>query len=437
MVSNAVPSTLPNTRLQKRESPPPTTIGDHHGDDNSTRMMYSTSGLITGASGDQQHIMVNDITTTDAKDPNTIVSSSSPFSIPQGRTAVVVLPRPSSTPMMVLPQEYNTSISHPPCSPATGAGTILLPTPVTTGAFTRPQLVLNPRHVAMHSSPYIVAQEASHILAHHNVLQQQVIMQTPSLLSREQLLLGQQNLHQQRTAGDILLSSSTGLHYDTTRMLEQHGTSLPYSFIPRNIPLQTRAEGTDPTLRVYMAPNNDSVSCLSPASGACSASSLSYSSGHRDPMIVSRLHHHHGKVLPADSAELHNQDHGVHPTKHLRRRRVFRSFHERLEELISFKAIHGHCNVPRRHGDYKSLGVWCNNIRYSYRQIQDGQKPHNAISKDEISILDKLGFQWCLRNENVKSNTAGTKDDAPTVTSDRRQNEQEELDKKTIKQRSR
>ena len=77
--------------------------------------------------------------------------------------------------------------------------------------------------------------------------------------------------------------------------------------------------------------------------------------------------------------------------------RVFKTFQERFDDLLEYKAANGHCNVPRRYGPDKSLGVWCNNIRYSYKQIQEGKQPHNSISADDIRRLDGIGFQWKLK----------------------------------------
>ena len=76
---------------------------------------------------------------------------------------------------------------------------------------------------------------------------------------------------------------------------------------------------------------------------------------------------------------------------------TFKSFNERLQDLKAFKTINGHCDVPRKYRLDPSLGSWCNNVRYSYKQILDGKKPHNSLSSDEIEELTALGFRWTIR----------------------------------------
>lgn len=112
------------------------------------------------------------------------------------------------------------------------------------------------------------------------------------------------------------------------------------------------------------------------------------------------------------SANIHDHqtyhpDDSTSPGKTPSKPRVFKSFQERLQDLMKFKERHGHCNVPRRYGPDKSLGVWCNNIRYSYRQLQEGKHPHNSISEDDIRRLDEIGFQWKLKS-NKDNNSVGT-----------------------------
>lgn len=101
----------------------------------------------------------------------------------------------------------------------------------------------------------------------------------------------------------------------------------------------------------------------------------------------------------------HAQEEQTKSKKSRRKPRIFKTFQERFDELIEYKREHGHCNVPRRYGPDKSLGVWCNNIRYSFRQLQGGKHPHNFISEEDIRRLDEIGFQWKL-----KSNPSSTDD---------------------------
>ena len=59
------------------------------------------------------------------------------------------------------------------------------------------------------------------------------------------------------------------------------------------------------------------------------------------------------------------------------------SWDERLEELMSYTAEHGHCNPPRSH---ESLGEWVRNQRVARRK--------DKLSPDRIQRLDDLGFNW-------------------------------------------
>ena len=69
------------------------------------------------------------------------------------------------------------------------------------------------------------------------------------------------------------------------------------------------------------------------------------------------------------------------------------NFDWHFNDLMSFKAKYGHCNVSQ-HGEDSSLGSWCNGIRFSYKRIQNSQKPRMLIlPSDEHSSLGRCGFQ--------------------------------------------
>jgi len=63
------------------------------------------------------------------------------------------------------------------------------------------------------------------------------------------------------------------------------------------------------------------------------------------------------------------------------------TFEERLEELTSFKAKHGHVRVTLTHD--KSLGRFCRNMRSARRGKGTG-----SITDNRIKALDELGFDW-------------------------------------------
>ena len=81
------------------------------------------------------------------------------------------------------------------------------------------------------------------------------------------------------------------------------------------------------------------------------------------------------------------------------------SFDDRVKDLQAFKEEHGHCNVTISKSDkyikYHSLGVWCSNIRQTYKKIKHEQTPPNTrkLSDANIQRLDALGFKWSLHEK--------------------------------------
>ena len=74
-------------------------------------------------------------------------------------------------------------------------------------------------------------------------------------------------------------------------------------------------------------------------------------------------------------------------------------FDERIKDLMSFKAEFRHCNVPetnsRKYKHY-SLGLWCDNIKKSFKAIKEGRSPGRKLSKADIQRLENAGFEWNL-----------------------------------------
>lgn len=73
------------------------------------------------------------------------------------------------------------------------------------------------------------------------------------------------------------------------------------------------------------------------------------------------------------------------------------TFEKRFKELTSFKAQHGHCHPPESSSSdngNNSLGMWCVNMRRSYKKIQEKKKPCLHLSLSEIDKLETLGFVW-------------------------------------------
>jgi hypothetical protein len=77
-------------------------------------------------------------------------------------------------------------------------------------------------------------------------------------------------------------------------------------------------------------------------------------------------------------------------------RKVGSGFDDHFNDLMSFKAKYGHCNVSTL-GEDASLGKWCSNLRASYKKIQNNQKPNIKLSDGQIQRLNGAGFKWSLR----------------------------------------
>ncbi len=69
------------------------------------------------------------------------------------------------------------------------------------------------------------------------------------------------------------------------------------------------------------------------------------------------------------------------------------TFEDRFEQLMAFKAIHGHFDVTRKHVEFLSLSYWCEKIRRNYNT-----KSSN-LPQSHIRRLKRAGF-----NFNLKSN---------------------------------
>lgn len=73
------------------------------------------------------------------------------------------------------------------------------------------------------------------------------------------------------------------------------------------------------------------------------------------------------------------------------KRRSYRSFNDRLNELIAFKEKYGHTNVPKRYPVDPSLGQWVSHVR-SAKNRSSGYSNH--LSSAQINQLNNIGFQW-------------------------------------------
>jgi hypothetical protein len=75
------------------------------------------------------------------------------------------------------------------------------------------------------------------------------------------------------------------------------------------------------------------------------------------------------------------QAEGVRYTKH-----GFKSWHHQYEKLVEFKRTNGHCMVPYKYEQDKSLGMWVSTQRILHTT--------NKMRQDRKERLDEIGFAW-------------------------------------------
>jgi histone H3/H4 len=68
------------------------------------------------------------------------------------------------------------------------------------------------------------------------------------------------------------------------------------------------------------------------------------------------------------------------------------SWDERFKELVDFKAINDHTNVPQGSGP---LGSWVNHQREAFRQLEKGK--HSPLINERREKLDSIGFLFKCR----------------------------------------
>jgi hypothetical protein len=65
---------------------------------------------------------------------------------------------------------------------------------------------------------------------------------------------------------------------------------------------------------------------------------------------------------------------------------VEKQWNMKYEQLVEFKRKTGHCIVPHRYEQDKSLGIWVRTQRNYHKQ--------NKLRQDRKRILDEIGFAW-------------------------------------------
>ncbi len=108
--------------------------------------------------------------------------------------------------------------------------------------------------------------------------------------------------------------------------------------------------------------------------------------------LQKQINEYRFEEMKSSSKSLASNFHGR--DKHKRKRND--SFDDRIEELKTYKAAHGHIHP---HGPaYMSLALWCTNVRYSYRAMREGRKIGIHLTDDRIEKLKALGFDFSFHH---------------------------------------
>jgi hypothetical protein len=70
------------------------------------------------------------------------------------------------------------------------------------------------------------------------------------------------------------------------------------------------------------------------------------------------------------------------------------AWEDRLGALANYRNIHGHCNVPPKHGENTKLGNWVASQRDAYRLHLEGKR--SPMTPFRFQELESLGFEWGL-----------------------------------------
>jgi hypothetical protein len=68
----------------------------------------------------------------------------------------------------------------------------------------------------------------------------------------------------------------------------------------------------------------------------------------------------------------------------------------RFEELRSYKAVTGNCNVPTKYGANPALGRWVSTQRSQYKEMQlpETSRKKLQLTPARIAKLNAIGFTW-------------------------------------------
>lgn len=76
---------------------------------------------------------------------------------------------------------------------------------------------------------------------------------------------------------------------------------------------------------------------------------------------------------------------------------------KKIQQLLEFKALHGHTLVPQSYPENKVLGRWVSRQREYYAAIEKGEPNKSHLTQERIDQLNKIGFIWKIGQGRSKS----------------------------------
>mmetsp|Transcript_26208 Transcript_26208/g.55305 ORF Transcript_26208/g.55305 Transcript_26208/m.55305 type:complete len:522 (-) Transcript_26208:281-1846(-) len=71
------------------------------------------------------------------------------------------------------------------------------------------------------------------------------------------------------------------------------------------------------------------------------------------------------------------------------------AWERRFNELVDFKRMHGHCDVPQNYTQNTSLGTWVNKQRME--QKNRSEEKTSSLNDSRLERLESIGFRWAKR----------------------------------------
>lgn len=89
------------------------------------------------------------------------------------------------------------------------------------------------------------------------------------------------------------------------------------------------------------------------------------------------------------------------------------TWEKRLNELIEYRKLHGHCNLPGSYSPNKALGTWVHRQRAQYKLYCAGKQ--SSLTLERIMELETIGFQWQHHQFKKNDKPRSTKKQEPAV----------------------